>query len=168
MSVNLLLFDQGPFPSDWPVVPSGKEGDGWEYDEVVKFFKGRRLADVTYETLKSEYTKDWTAAHHLLSEQALAFFLPALLRLSQENYNDTFHNAGLLADQLAFFFLRMARREMDYHLLPLLNTYSKLQLGVIATFLHELSTQHYKGMGDLDDAACALKLFWAEYLPERC
>lgn len=166
MSVDLSLFDQCPFPSEWSLVPPGKEGD-WEYDEVVKFFKGKRLADVTYQALKSGYTKDWTAAHHLMSEQALAFFLPALLSLSQENYNDTTHNAGLLADQLVFFFLRMARGEMDYHLLPLLRTYSKQQLGVIATFLKEMSAQHYNGMGDMDDAASALKLFWAQYLPKK-
>lgn len=166
MSVDLSLFDQRSFPIEWPLVPPGK-ADEWEYAEVVKFFRGKRLADVTYEALKNGYAKDWTAAHHLMSEQALAFFLPALLRLSQENYNDTTHNAGLLADQLTFFFLRMARGEMDYHLLPLLRSYSKLQLGVIATFLQEMSEQHYNTMGDMDDAANALKLFWAQFLPER-
>ena len=166
MSVNLSLFDQRPFPSEWPLVPPGKEGDGWEYDEVVRFFKGKRLVDVTYEALKIGYQKDWTAAHHLMSEQALAFFLPALLHLSQDNYDDTAHNAGLLADQLVFFLLRMARGEMDYHLLPLLRTYSKSQLGVIAMFLLEMSEQHYKDMGDMDDAANALALFWSQYLPE--
>ncbi len=164
MSIDLSLFEQKPFPSHWPLVPPGLEGDGWERDEVIRFFSGKRLSDVTYEALRSDYRKDWTAAHYLMSEQALAFFLPALLRVGQDHYEDTSNNAPLLADQLVFFLLRMARGELDHHLLPLLRSYSREQLGAIALFLQEMSDQHYRKLASLDEAAQALKIFWHQYL----
>ncbi|MDM7951206.1 DUF6714 family protein [Hydrogenophaga sp.] len=167
MSVDISLFDQRPFSSEVPLVPPGREGDRWENDEVIRFFKGKCIQEVSYEALKSDYKKDWTAAHHLMSDQAFAFFLPSLLRLSQDNYEDSTDNAGLLADSLVFMFRRMAEGTMDHRLLPLLRAYSKRQLGVISLFLQEMSEQHYQGMGDMDDAAVALKLFWSQYLPSK-
>jgi hypothetical protein len=166
MSVDLTIFDRGPYPADRPVVPAGREGDRWEYDEVVRFFTGKRIADVTYEALVGDYRKDWTAAHHLMSDQAFAFFLPALMRLSQDHYSDTSHNASVLADNLTFMFRRMAEGDMDHRLVPLLKSYSKQQLGAIAKFLREMSDEHYQGMGDLDDAAQALRLLWGRYLEQ--
>jgi hypothetical protein len=163
MSVNLTLFDARTYPAGMPLVGPGKAGDGWEYDEVIRFFSGKCLADVTLQSLRSDYRTDWTAAHHLLSAQALPFFLPALMRLSQDNYEDSSHNAGVLADNLTFFFLRMALGEMDNQLLALLNAYSSQQLGAISTFLREMSDCYYKEMGDFDEAAQALAAYWARY-----
>lgn len=162
-SIDIRLFPQEPYPSSLPVVPIDKHGDGWEYDEAARFFTGKRISDITYEALKSKYKKDWTSIHYLFSPQALAFFLPALMKVAQDHYNDHTHNASVLADNLTFFFCRMSRRELDYHLLPLIQSYSKSQLAAIAKFLREMSEQHYRGMGELDDAAEALRLFWGQY-----
>lgn len=79
MTVELALFGTGPFPSTLAVVAEGRAGDGWEYDEALRYFTGRSRSQATYDSLRKEYCKDWTAAHHLLSDEAFAFFLPALL-----------------------------------------------------------------------------------------
>lgn len=164
MSVDLTLFDAAPYPLHRDVVPAGRQGDQWEYDEVVRFFSGKRLADVTYQSMLSDYRKDWTSAHHLMSDEAFAFFLPALMRLSQDHYEDTSNNASVLGDNLVFQFRRMAEGDMDDRLLALLQRYTRPQLSVIARFLSEMSRDHYQGMGDLDDADRALQLFWGQYL----
>lgn len=166
MSINMDYFPSQAFPKSASVVPSCKEGDGWEYDAAVTYFTGKRIADVTYEDIRSNYgNTDWTASLSFLSDQAFSFFLPALLKIAQENYCDLSGNAGVLGDNLVFSFRRMAEGTMDHRLLPLLRAYSKQQLGVISLFLQEMSEQHYQGMGDMDDAAVALNLFWSQYLP---
>lgn len=164
MSVDLQLFDAQPFAAVLPLVPPEKAGDDWEYDEVVRFFAGKRLAEVTYQTIRANFRTDWTACHHLMSDDAFAFFLPALMRLGQDNYWDVSDNASVLADNLAFIFRRMAEGGMEYRPSFLLRIYSRQQLGVIARFLSEMSRDHYDGMGDLDDAAHALRLLWGKYL----
>lgn len=168
MSIKMEYFSSQAFPNSVSVVPPFKAGDGWEYDAALAYFTGKRIADVTYEDIRSNYGKtDWTASPSFLSDQAFSFFLPALLKIAQENYCDLSDNAGVLGDNLVFSFRRMAEGTMDHRLLPLLHTYSKQQLGVISLFLQDISEQHYKGMGDLDDAAVALKLFWSQYLPNK-
>ena len=166
MSIDIGCFPRETFPKSAPVVPAGKEGDGWEYDAVLAYFTGKRISDVTYNDVRSNYGEtDWTASVSFLSDQGFSFFLPALLKIALENYSDLSDNAGVLGDNLVFSFRRMAEGTMDHRLLPLLRTYSTEQLGVISLFLKEMSEQHYQGMGDMDDAAVALKLFWGQYLP---
>ena len=165
MSVNLSDFDQLAFPPDAPVVSAGKAGDEWEYDAAVAYFRGKRLVDVTYNDIRTRYGKtDWTASISFLSEQAFLFFLPALMKIAQDNYRDVSDNAGVLADNLVFMFRRMATGDMDHRLHPLVQRYSRVQLSAIAKFLIEMSDEHYRGTGDMDDAKTALQLFWGQYL----
>lgn len=165
MTINFNDFNQQAFSRDAPVVPEGKEGDGWEYDAAITYFRGKRLVDVTYDDIRARYGKtDWTASISFLSEQAFLYFLPALMKIAQENYRDVSDNAGVLADNLVFMFRRMARGDMDHRLHPLVQRYSRIQLSAIAKFLREMSEEHYRGMGDMDDAAAALQLFWGQYL----
>jgi hypothetical protein len=60
-------------------------------------------------------------------------------------------------------FLEMARGELDDRLLPILRTFTPEQLGFIADYLQEMHDRHYKRMGDENDAACALRLFWGQF-----
>jgi hypothetical protein len=165
LAVTFDLFPQETYPADQQAAPQSLIGDGWVGDETERFFRGRRRWDVTLETLSQEYKSDWTAAHNFLNEEAYLFFLPAFLQVALTGYERD-DGAKLLADALAHSLLRMARGEQDHRLLPLLKHYSREQLGVIAQFLLELSRDHYKATGDMDDAEPALELFWRKYLPE--
>jgi hypothetical protein len=161
-AVNLEVFDRGVFAADRPAASKSIIGDGWVGDETERFFRGRALREVTYESLSQDYRSVWWAAHNFLNDEAYLFFLPAFLKVALYDFDKD--GAAQLADALANGFLRMAQGEHDDRLMPILQNYAKPQLASIAQFLVELSRDRYKPAGDMDDAEPALKLFWDQYL----
>ena len=164
MSIDLSLFDNRPYPKNFPLVDPGDEGDGWEYDEVVRFYTGKSLSDITADAITKDYRKDYTTAHHLMSSQAFNFFLPALMKVGLDNYvSGKGGNISLIADSLVNSFYEMAKGEMNYRLLPLLSSYTKKQLGEITKFLKQMYEIEYKYLDELDYASQALDLFWNQF-----
>jgi hypothetical protein len=157
-AMRLDVFPSSIFPAEKHAAPEQHIGDGWVGDETERFFRGRRLTDVTCQSLTNEYRQIWWAAHNYLNEDAYLFFLPAFMKVALEDFPEN-EGARMLADALAHGFLRMAQGEHDDRLLPLLRAYSKVQLGQIAQFLLELSRDRYKPANDIDDAAPALEKF---------
>ena len=161
--MNLDVFNQAEvFNGTRHAAPASIIGDKWVGDETERFFRGRALRDVTYETLSHEYKGVWWSAHNFLNDEAYLFFLPAFLRVALFDFEK--EGAAQLADALAYSFLRMARGEHDDRLKPLLDNYTIPQLSVIAAFLRDLSRDRYRPTGDVDDAEPALRLFWDRYL----
>lgn len=162
--MNLAVFDcESVFGAARHAAPLNLIGDKWVGDETERFFRGRALRDVNYQTLSSSYRGVWWAAHNYLNEEAYLFFLPAFLRVALYDFEK--EGAAQLADALANGFLRMAQGQHDDRLRPLLAAYSDPQLRAIAEFLLELSRDRYQPAGDMDDAEPALSLFWRRYLP---
>jgi len=161
--MKIDVFPHGSFPLERHTAPSSIIGDGWVGDETERFFRGRQLAEVTCKTLSNEYRSVWWSAHNFLNDEAYLFFLPAFLKIALDDFKEN-EGARMLADALAHSFLRMAKGEQDHRLLPILQTYSREQLGEVAQFLLELSHDRYKPANDLDDAEPALELFWKQYL----
>lgn len=158
--IDLSLFPSSPFPGDRPVVDAAKANDGWERDAVSQLFAGKSIRDLTPAAVK-HFPHDLSTCHHLLSAEAFAFFLPGLLNLVLSDRDDD--QVALLGDSLVNTLLRMASREMDYRLGPLLQQYSKEQLAVVACFLEEVARIEPYPIPEKDPARNALRLFWDQY-----
>ena len=162
MSIDLSFFDNRPYPNNLPLVDPGKEGHGDEYDEVVRFYTGKSLSDITAESLISGYRRDYTVSHHFMSTQAFNFFLPALMKAGLDDYFSDSNISGI-ADSLVSSFYSMAKGQMDNRLLPLLGAYTKEQLGEITKFLKQMYEIEYKYCDGLDYVRQALDLLWNKF-----
>lgn len=160
------VFPDGKFPSNKRAADPLLIGDGWVGDETERFFKGRSLSEVNLTSLTCDYKEVWWSAQNFLDTEAYLFFLPAFMRIALDDFPAS-EGARMLADALSNQFLRMARGELDHRLVPLLENYSRPQIGAIAEFLLKLSRDRYEPVGDIDDAGEALRLYWARYLPRN-
>lgn len=159
--MNFEIFQRGRYPQDRPAAQQSRIGDGWEGDEAERFFRGRHVEEVNYQTLTQEYRKDWSIAPCLLNDEAYVFFLPAFMKIAIEDYERG--ETPTLTVTVISDFLEMARGELDYRLLPILRTFTADQLTFIADYLEEVNDRYYHALGHENDAACALQLFWHQF-----
>jgi len=164
MTIDLSIFPSTPFPSHYSLVESRHLGDNWEYDAINHYLTGKTIAQVNLNSLTEELEIDWTSVHHLLTNQAFAFFLPSFMKVSQDNFNNPSDYSARLADSLCLTLRRMAEGDLSSRLVYLLENYTQPQLSAIAKYLKELSELHYADDGELNDAQPALDKFWGQYL----
>lgn len=159
--MNYEIFARDRYPSDRPAAQASRIGDQWEGDEAERFFRGRLAKDVNYETLAHEYLLDWSIAPCLLNDEAYVFFLPAFMKVALEDYERG--ETPRLTVTVVSDFQEMANGELDHRLLPILRTFSAGQLSFVADYLQEVHDRYYHALGDDNDAASALRLFWHQF-----
>ncbi len=89
------------------------------------------------------------------------FFLPAFMKVALEDYERG--ETPTLTVTVVSDFLEMANGELDNRLLPILRTFSAEQLSFVADYLQEVHDRYYHVLGDDNDAARALRLFWHRF-----
>jgi hypothetical protein len=159
--VDLQLFDTRPFPESSPVVDPSLGSDGWERDAVAAFFRGKSNLELTPEAF-AEFPYDYSSCHHLFSREAFLYFLPGLMQLVLRDRETD--QTLLLGDSLVNTLARMGQGELNDRLQPLLDTYSKAQLAVIAKFLRASADLDQYPMAEKNPALQALRLFWGRFL----
>jgi len=149
---------------EWRVAPSLSRigrGDSIEARSVDQFFRGRRLSDVTLETLHSEYPHDPAACLVFMAAPAFAAYLPAFMRIALERYEDS----GSIPEAVVHRLREMAEGRDEERRDEVVSKYSGAQLLAIAEFLSEMSRRYWHAYPD-DEAKCALG-YWHRVATER-
>jgi hypothetical protein len=169
MKLNFDLFGKDVFPSSHEVTRQRQRGDS-EVEACRSYFEGKRLSDVQRSSLVAVYQQryDMSAIPALLSDQAFAFFLPALMQIAIDGQDDHETQVPDLGNILVHHLLEMAQASKgSARLAELLKVYSPTQLGEVARFLRAMR-DHEKEMwveaSEWSTAAEALNLYWSQYL----
>lgn len=140
-------------------------GDGKTLDddryEAHRYYHGRRLNEVTYDSLVQEYGPGWWAGHNFLLPEAFVFFLPALIDIAMKKYNSD--RVDMMADSLVLNLWSMAFDEEQPQTKAALRQYTKEQLLFFSEFLVKMAERHQVN-NEQDNATPALYRFWNRYL----
>jgi len=133
--------------------------------EAHRYYYGRSLTDVTYDSLIHEYGPGWWSGHNFLLAEAFVFFLPALVNIASTKYEQ--NRVDQMADSLVLNLWSMSFDEDNQKTKIALEHYSGEQLGFFSQFLHKMAHDRYAVSGDQDNATPALTRFWGRYLPDN-
>lgn len=149
---------ESAFPHAMP--PKGRlvKGVQIEAQQVQEFFAGRAWWEITLEALQKEYLGDGSACLWFMLPHAVAYYLPAYIRIAAMAYVE--------ADAISAEFVIKLRRVAEGNggdfadALELLND---RQNAVIASVLERIAGE-YETVGRIEDASVALALRWGQYL----
>lgn len=148
-------FSRKKFPADLPITRSA----GQEAVDTAAFFSGKCIDDVRLDDLNGKYRHDPSGCISLLTPEAFAFFLPAFMRISIEQYAD----ANAIPDVLINRLLHIAAGDDEERRDAIVRWYGAEQMREVALFLKAMSDKYWRHYNP-DDARRALDLFWGRFL----
>lgn len=149
MDINIFWTEK--YPDQKPI----GLGNSSEAKAVERFFRGKRLQDVSLSSLRKEYHHDPSAALVFMTEDAFAFFLPAFMRIALEDYE----SADAIPEAVINRFLEMAEgRDMERRQ-AIIRRYSPEQIKAIADFLKNMSERYWHNYPE--DTAKRATRYWA-------
>ncbi|HEX9391151.1 MAG TPA: DUF6714 family protein [Usitatibacteraceae bacterium] len=154
MNIDFSIFPNGPIRSDVEIAV----GNSIEANDIRIFFAGKKIDEITIDLLNSAYSHDPAACLAFMSPIAFAFFLPLWMKIS---LND-FDKADAIPETVIGYFLALAEGKYPDKLSAIMAMYSSAQLGVVALFLREMSSQYFCNY-PVDRAQMALLLYWQKY-----
>lgn len=123
---------------------------------MENFFRTRRRFDVTLDSLKQGYSHDPSACLAFMSDDAFAFFLPAFMKISLEDYD----RADVIPEVVIGKLKRMGEGADGDRRDAVLRQYVPQQVRAIVDFLAEMSSRYWHAYPE-DSARKALE-FWSQ------
>jgi hypothetical protein len=137
-----------------PEIPMG-EGGSIEAQAVERYFRSKRVEDVTLSALKKEYPHDPAACLVFMTDAAFAYFLPAFMRIALDDYSE----AGAIPEAVVGRLLAMAEGRDNQRRDFLLRHYTPAQIAAVATFLKNMSARYWHKYPE--DSALLAYHYWA-------
>jgi hypothetical protein len=155
--VTDYIDNRGRFRSEIPI----GEGGSIEAQAVERYFRSKRVEDLTLAALKQEYPHDPAACLVFMTDAAFAYFLPGFMRIALDDYSD----AGSIPEAVIGRLLAMAEGRDNQRRDFLLGSYSAAQLAAVATFLKNMSARYWHKYPE--DSALLAYHYWAAVAAAR-
>ncbi len=133
--MKLSQFSTAPFPKDLAI----GSGTSIESRAVERFFRDKTIGDISLAALRAGYSHDPAACLVFMTNEAFAFFLPAFLRISLDEYDAADAIPGAVINRL----VEMAEGHDNGRRDAVMRSYTREQLGAIADFLEEMSDRYW-------------------------
>lgn len=157
--MDFSIFKDVSFPNNRIISTGLREEDR----AVEKFFRNKKISEITRYTLENDYKYTYSACLDFMTPEAFAFFLPAFMKIAVQDYNGETSFPWIV---VSCHLLPMAEGTMPDNRDAILSSYSDSQLHVVAEFLKEMS-HYYQIYEPDDDATKAFDLFWGEFFNEN-